>query len=122
MTKGRIIKRALVLAVLVFAVSALSAYTVTYLKNYRKDPLEGTWVLDESAYSYEMVFKGGKMYVQVDMAQYSPMQYQILSVEQEGDSTFVSVVLSDKDNSYQDFYEIQNGDTMIYGETVLKKR
>ncbi|MBR3870542.1 MAG: hypothetical protein IKJ17_03470 [Clostridia bacterium] len=122
MTKGRIIKRALVLAVLIFAVSALSAYTVTYLKNYRKDPLEGTWALDESAYSYEMVFKRGKMYVQVDMAQYSPMQYQILSVEQEGDSTFVSVVLSDKDNSYQDFYEIQNGDTMIYGETVLKKR
>lgn len=122
MTKSRIIKRALVLAVLIFAVSALSAYTVTYIKHYRKDPLEGTWVLEESAYAYEMVFKGGKMYVQVDMAQYSHMRYQILSVEQEGDSTFVSVVLSDKDNSYQDYYEIQNGDTMIYGETVLKKR
>ena len=122
MKKSRIIKRAAALAVLIFAFSALTAYTVTYIRDYRKDPLEGTWVLDESAYSYEMVFKGGKTHVVVENATYSPMEYQILSEEKEGDSTFVSVVLSDKDNSYQDFYEIQNGDTMIYGESVFKKQ
>ena len=122
MEKSRIIKRAVLLAVLIFAVSALAAYTVTYIKDYRKDPLEGTWVSGEGTVEFAVVFKGGKMTTQVAMGVYSPMNYQITSLEEEGESVYVAVLLSNESTSYQETYEIQNGDTMIYGNTVLKKQ
>ena len=122
MKKSRIIKRAIVLAVLIFAVSALASYTVTYIKDYRKDPLAGTWVSEEDDFSYAVVFKGGKTYTQIEMATYSPMEYKIIYVEEDGDSTFVSVLLSDDNTSRQEAYEIRGGDTMIYGDVVLKKQ
>ncbi len=122
MTKSRIIKRAVVLAVLIFVISALAAYTITYIDRYRKDPLEGTWVAEEDDIPYVVVFKGGQTYTQIDTQVFSPMNYQIFSVEEEGDSVFVAVMLSDDSNSYQESYEIQNGDTMVYGDMTLKKQ